>query len=317
VCRYERDKYLRKRAESKNTCADCGASIMEESTRCHTCHLKQMRGKKEVQEKLLYWEEDEIEVLKHYYPIGGPDLAAQYIDRSIASIASKAFLMGIVTNRVLPRPAREVLYNAYHILGLSTNGLAKKFGVSKGTIYNWMNEFNIPTRSFSEVNGFNMLGKCHSEETKKKMSISRRYLMKDGVMIKRAPSDKEGKSRYRTGKRDDLGGLFVRSSWEANYARFLKWLKQHGEIINWEYEPDTFWFEGIKKGTYTYTPDFKITNKDGTVEYHEIKGHWTSKGRTQVKRMKKYYPEITLKIIDGDVYKALVKDCKNLIPGWE
>ena len=31
-------------------------------------------------------------------------------------------------------------------------------------------------------------------------------------------------SRSKSGRRDDLGGLFVRSSWEANYARYLNFL---------------------------------------------------------------------------------------------
>ena len=51
------------------------------------------------------------------------------------------------------------------------------------------------------------------------------------------------------GRRDDLDGLFVRSSWEANYARYLNWLVKLGEIKGWEYEADTFAFDKIKRGT--------------------------------------------------------------------
>lgn len=134
-------------------------------------------------------------------------------------------------------------------------------------------------------------------------------------MVKKEPVSKN--SKYRSGKREDLGGLFVRSSWEANYARLLNWLQEQGEIASWEYEPETFWFEGIKKGTFTYTPDFRVVNRDGSVEFHEVKGYWTPRAKTQVKRMAKYHPEVTLKIIDSDAYKALAEDCKNLIPGWE
>src|SRR3990172_2886201 len=49
------------------------------------------------------------------------------------------------------------------------------------------------------------------------------------------------------GTRTDLG-FYVRSSWEANYARYLKWLQSNGEIIEWHYEPDTFNFDSIKRG---------------------------------------------------------------------
>ena len=50
------------------------------------------------------------------------------------------------------------------------------------------------------------------------------------------------------GKREDLNNLFVRSSWEANYARYLNWLVGLGEIKSWEYEPEEFEFKTIKKG---------------------------------------------------------------------
>lgn len=124
-------------------------------------------------------------------------------------------------------------------------------------------------------------------------------------------------SRTKGGKRDDLDGLYVRSGWEANYARYLNWLLSIGEITAWEYEPDTFEFAGIKKGTRFYTPDFKITNNDGSIEYHEVKGWMDQKSATKLSRMAKYYPEIKIILIDNDVYRAISRQVRKIIPNWE
>ena len=104
---------------------------------------------------------------------------------------------------------------------------------------------------------------------------------------------KGNSNKYKGGKREDLGGLFVRSGWEANYARYLNWMKERGEIKDWKYEIERFEFP-IKRGTRSYTPDFKVWEKDGSVVYHEVKGWITQKGRTRLKRMSKYYPEIKI-----------------------
>lgn len=50
------------------------------------------------------------------------------------------------------------------------------------------------------------------------------------------------------GKRSDLG-IYVRSKWEANFARYLKWMVEKEEIKSWRYEPMSFEFRGIKRGT--------------------------------------------------------------------
>lgn len=123
------------------------------------------------------------------------------------------------------------------------------------------------------------------------------------------------KRHSKSGIRADLG-IYVRSSWEANVARYLKWLKANGSIKDWEYEPDTFWFEGIKRGTRSYTPDFKITENDGAIVYWEVKGWMDQKSKTQLKRMKKYHPHVRIIVIDSACYNDF-KKWKRLIPHWE
>lgn len=124
-------------------------------------------------------------------------------------------------------------------------------------------------------------------------------------------------SRCKRGRREDLGNLFFRSSWEANYARYLNFLKAQGQIADWEYEPETFVFHGETRGVISYLPDFRVTELDGSRIYHEVKGWETSKDRTKWARMKKHYPDIVIRVVDQTIYKALSRQCAGLIPYWE
>lgn len=109
------------------------------------------------------------------------------------------------------------------------------------------------------------------------------------------------------------GLTFFRSKWEANYSLYLDFLIKNGDIKNWEYEADNFFFDKIKLGTRSYRPDFKVFNKNGSFEYHEIKGYMTSKSKTQLKRMKKYFPQIKLVLIEKAFYVDMMKKMKGLI----
>lgn len=116
----------------------------------------------------------------------------------------------------------------------------------------------------------------------------------------------------------EAGGkrFFARSTWEANYGLFLEFEKQNGIISEWEHEPETFWFKGIKRGCLSYLPDFKVTNTDGSVEYHEVKGWMDNKSKTKIRRMKKYHPSVSLIVIDGARYKSIARTASSLVPGW-
>lgn len=118
------------------------------------------------------------------------------------------------------------------------------------------------------------------------------------------------------GKRADLGGQYFRSRWEANYARYLNLLVEKKQIISWKFEPDTFEFP-VKRGTRFYTPDFKITEMDGSIVYHEVKGYLDARGATRLKRMKKYYPLVKLILIQKKEMMEIAKKISMLLPGWE
>lgn len=178
-----------------------------------------------------------------------------------------------------------------------------------------------------------MLGKHHSKEakerlcesstkmwaTKPKEEISNWILKglktreRNGTLV-RPRKNTTWKSAWR-----DIGGKkkYYRSRWEANYARYLQFLKQHGQIKEWLHEPDTFWFEKVKRGCRSYLPDFKVTENDGRVIYHEVKGWMDARSKTKLKRMKKYHPDVALIVIDAPVYKDIAKKMRFLLPDWE
>lgn len=112
------------------------------------------------------------------------------------------------------------------------------------------------------------------------------------------------------------GKMFhARSSWEANIAAYFDWQKNQGLILDWEFEPKTFWFEGIKRGVMSYLPDFRTTELDGSYKYWEVKGWWDSKSKTKISRMKKYFPDVVMEIIDEARYKGIAH-WSSIYPEW-
>lgn len=125
-------------------------------------------------------------------------------------------------------------------------------------------------------------------------------------------------SRAARGRRADLGDIFFRSRWEANYARFLNMLKERGEIVSWEYECHTFWFEAIKRGVRSYKPDFKVTYPDGHHEWHEVKGWMDPKSKTKLARMKRYHPKEIVVVIGEEWFRSVNRSgMDGAIPHWE
>lgn len=91
---------------------------------------------------------------------------------------------------------------------------------------------------------------------------------------------------------------FFRSKWEHIYAKHLQFLQEKGLISSWLYEPETFWFDKIRRGVCSYKPDFKVLELDGWHYWVEVKGYMDSRSKTKIARMKKYYPKERLLIID-------------------
>lgn len=173
-----------------------------------------------------------------------------------------------------------------------------------------------------------MLGKRHTKEVCDQMSAARKgKKLKPEIVMKImktkfsryghfAPAIKRGS--WKAGWRE-IGGrkIFARSRWEANYARYLEWLKINGQIREWEHEPETFWFEQIKRGARSYLPDFRITENNGSIVFHEVKGWFDARSKTKIKRMAKYHPTVTLRIISADWFKQNSRKLCGIVPCWE
>ena len=126
----------------------------------------------------------------------------------------------------------------------------------------------------------------------------------------------------------EIGGkrCYFKSRWEANYAQYLQWLKDQGKILDWDYEPDKFWFEKIKSGVTNYTPDFRVKHikpvkypdgRKSDIEYIEVKGFMDKKSATKLKRMRIYHEAILVRLVDKTWFGQNNKVFKNIIPGWE
>lgn len=87
--------------------------------------------------------------------------------------------------------------------------------------------------------------------------------------------------------------IWMRSSWEVRYAEYLDKKK-----IKWLYESKVFYVGESKKWNgETYCPDFFLSK---TKEYVEVKGPWLFGAKEKLKKFKKLYPRVTLKILEKD-----------------
>lgn len=117
--------------------------------------------------------------------------------------------------------------------------------------------------------------------------------------------------------------IYFDSKAEANYYRYLLFLKKNGGIVDFKYHPPYFDFsKWIKYGTRRYELDFWVKEKTGKEKWIEIKGtdvlsKMDSKSRTRINRLRKYYPEAHLDVISTKRVAAIGKQTLGLIPDWE
>lgn len=248
---------------------------------------------------IRHWTEDEISRLRILYNVPIYEtirlsMFAKDIGRSNSSVARKARELDLTTSYKRNKSPEQ-----RKAIGLNSKKRIKEHGHPRG--YREIRICPICGAFFEEKHSA-------SKECCSQACAGRKKML--GVNVY---------SRAKSGRREDLGNMFFRSSYEANYARYLNYVIVNGsDIIKWEYEPDTFEFKKIKRGTRFYTPDFKIHLKNGHIEYHEVKGWDYPKGKTSRKRFAKYYPHLKLILIDGDFFKALKRQGINsLIENWE
>lgn len=111
--------------------------------------------------------------------------------------------------------------------------------------------------------------------------------------------------------------IYFRSKWEANYGRYLQFLKENNSIADWQHEPTTFWFFAIARGVRSYLPDFRIEEKDGSHWWTEVKGYMDAQSKTKIARFRKYYPTERLVIVCGKWFKSNNSKMRKIVKGWE
>jgi len=275
--------------------------------------------------KVGLWTNEQIDTLKDWYSRSSykdkMNLAglAKTLGKEKANVCRKARALGLTDRRRTRIDKVPVRVGSFE--GLSQTQIKAKMSESRK---NWLKNNPHPK---------GMLGKKHTDAVKFKLSMSSKRSWESmsksdqekrttKSVITRAnnntPASMRVSATWKCGWRE-VGGqkFFARSRWEANIARYFEFQKTHGKILAWKHEPKTFWFEKIKRGVRSYKPDFLITRPDGTEYYCEVKGWMDSRSRTTIKRMRIYFPEVTLDVIDAKRYRVLNQQCKNMIEGWE
>lgn len=268
------------------------------------------------------WTAEEETVLANAYRQAGADGVvdltelARKLGRLKSNVCRKARVMGLPTNpkrkQVEERKDRRVF-----------KGDAEALAAFK-RLPKWQNRPHPK----------GMAGKSHSKATKASLAAASTArwaslsederaahtlkAMKANVAKNGRISVQNGRGSWKAGWRD-VGGqrAFFRSRWEANYAHYLEWLRVNGQIASWEHEPETFWFEAIKRGVRSYLPDFLVTEVNGSKAYHEVKGWMDSRSKTTIRRFGKYYPQHKLIVVDSVAYRAIKRKVAGMIEGWE
>jgi Protein of unknown function (DUF1064) len=283
------------------------------------------------------WTEEEIDMLKTHYPQIGKLACAKLMGMTEAQVRAKAARLGIKQDKTgeffkdwqkrsaeskvgKKRPAQADVIKGLHKQGKLKKTPEQLAEAGKKISKHWK-EFGHPRGA---------LGLKHTDELKKAQSERSKKMwenMSDEVrdeFSKRASitGQKTTMNRMNASWKADwreIGGLrkYYRSRWEANYARYLQWLLENKQIQKWEHEPQTFWFEGIKRGVMSYLPDFRVTENDGSVVFHEVKGWMDDRSKTKIKRMAIYHPDVKLIVIDSKLYKSLEKKAKLFVKDWE
>jgi hypothetical protein len=111
----------------------------------------------------------------------------------------------------------------------------------------------------------------------------------------------------KSGFREDIGH-FVRSTWEANFARWLRYLD-----IPYIYEPKGFRLSNGK----VYILDFCIYPDSDIPTYIEIKGYKNNEFMDKYNLFCSDYPNIEVGLICSDDYRCIEKQWSSKIELWE
>lgn len=289
----------------------------------------------------MTWTTEEIEFLKQNYQLKGKLWCMTELNKSEGQVRSKAARLNLSARGISEacinrnkqhalilkgrkRPEQSELIKKMHAEGAFKRTEEQNLNVGK-RVKKWISENGHPRGA---------LGMKHTEATKliisEKSKSAAKSMTDDQILSK---TKKAANTRMKNGTIFPMARLnaswksgwrnigdnkkYYRSRWEANYARYLEWLRQKGHILKWEHEPETFWFDGIKRGCVSYLPDFRVTELCGTIVYHEVKGWMDDRSKTKIKRMGIYFPKVKLIVVESKQYKDVEKKVSAMIEGWE
>jgi hypothetical protein len=110
---------------------------------------------------------------------------------------------------------------------------------------------------------------------------------------------------------------YFKSKWEANYARYLDWMRQRNLIADWLYEPQTFTFPDTRGVASSYKPDFRVLRPEGSHYWVEVKGYMTAASKTKLRRFERHFPGEVIMIVGSDWFAKNNEMMKGLVRGWE
>jgi len=258
------------------------------------------------------WTPDEVEVVRAAYIAGGDGNVglrslAMSLNRSEGSVSRRARKLGL-TRHGRPKPA-----GARQLIGAMASARIAASGHPRGMLGKHHSDAAREKMHLAAArnlaNGTHPGLRARSVDTLKKMSVAATRQLTSAANIW---------SRCHRGRRADIGPMFFRSAWEANYARYLNLLLRQGRIVGWAYEPETFWFEAVRRGSRSYTPDFRVDRGGGAQPYYvEVKGWMDARSKTKIKRMAKYHPTVELRVVTERSYQDIANKLGPAIPGWE
>lgn len=98
------------------------------------------------------------------------------------------------------------------------------------------------------------------------------------------PKRARGRTRRTPGKMNKL---------EESYSKELERRRLAGEIHAWAFEPMNF---RLAHRCY-YKPDFMVIMADGTVEFHEAKGHFEEQSKVRTKVVAEKHPWFVFRLV--------------------
>lgn len=75
---------------------------------------------------------------------------------------------------------------------------------------------------------------------------------------------------------------------ERAYSNYLEARRKAGEILRWDFEPEKL---RLADRTF-YTPDFRVIDSEGRIEFHETKGFMRDDAAVKIKVAAEQHPYV-------------------------